>query len=246
MSDGGISVLKFGSSILRTEEDLPTVVEEVRCWLKGSARVIAVVSAFGDTTETLFELCRKYGEPSNEEAQAALVATGEQVSAALVALALSKAGIEARVLDPAEIDLRAHGLPLDAQLSGVDAEVIRRALTECRAGVIPGFIARTSRRSSVLLGRGGSDLTALFLAHGLSAGHCRLIKDVDGLYESDPKASNGDKPRRYTHLGWDEALRLDGAVVQRKALKFAADNKLAFEVAALGSASGTWVGEKRV
>jgi len=158
--EGGISVLKFGSSILRTEEDLPTVVEEVRFWLNGGGHVIAVVSALGNTTETLFERCRRYGDPSNEEALAALVATGEQVSAALVALALSKAGIEARVLDPVEIELRAYGVPLDARLSGVNAEVIREALTECRAVVIPGFIARTSRGSSALLGRGGSDLTA--------------------------------------------------------------------------------------
>jgi len=243
--EGGISVLKFGSSILRTEEDLPTVVEEIRFWLNGGERVIAVVSALGDTTETLFERCRKYGDPSNEEALAALVATGEQGSAALVALALSKAGIEARVLDPVEIELRAYGIPLDARLSGVNAEVIRAALTECRAVVIPGFIARTSRGSSALLGRGGSDLTALFLAHALSARRCRLIKDVDGLYESDPKASYADRPKRYEHLRWDEALALESGVVQPKALKFAADNKLSFEVTALGGASGTWVGEKR-
>jgi len=242
--EGGISVLKFGSSVLRTEEDLPAVVEELRFWLDRGGRVIAVVSALGDTTDTLFEQCRKYGDPSNEEALATLVATGEQGSAALVALALSKAGIEARVLDAAEIELRADGVPLDARLSGVNVEVIQRALAECRAVVIPGFIARTSRGSNALLGRGGSDLTALFLAHALSAGRCRLIKDVDGLYKSDPKASHADRPKRYEHLRWDEALALEGGVVQHKALKFAADNKLSFEVTALGGASGTWVGEK--
>ncbi len=162
-----------------------------------------------------------------------------------IALALSKAGIQARVLDPVEIELRAYGIPLDARLSGVNAEVIRAALTECRAVVVPGFIARTSRGSSALLGRGGSDLTALFLAHALSARRCRLIKDVDALYESDPKASYADRPKRYEHLRWDEALALESGVVQQKALKFAADNKLSFEVTALGGTSGTWVGEKR-
>ena len=86
---------------------------------------------------------------------------------------------------------------------------------------------------------------ALFLVHALSARRCRLIKDVDGLYESDPKASYTDRPKRYEHLRWDEALALESGVVQHKALKFAADNKLSFEVTALGGASGTWVGEKR-
>ena len=88
-------------------------------------------------------------------------------------------------------------------------------------------------------------MTALFLAHALSAKRCRLIKDVDGLYESDPKASYVDRPKRYEYLRWDEALALEGGVVQYKALRFAAENKLSFEVTALGGASGTWVGEKR-
>src|SRR5258708_8938174 len=111
--------------------------------------------------------------------------------------------------------------------------------TEWRGVVNPGFIARTSRGSSVLLGRGGSDLTALFLAHALSARRCRLIKDVDGLYESDPKASYADRPKRYEHLRWDEALALESGVVQHKALKFAADNKLSFEVTPLGASIRT-------
>jgi len=246
---GLVAVLKFGSSILRTEEDLPRVVEEIRFWTKGGARVVAVVSAFGNTTEALFDLGRKYGDGSNEEAMAALVVTGEQAAAGLLALALASAGVRSRLLDPVEIRLRAAGVPLDARLCGVNAEEIRRALAECPAVVIPGFIGRTARGSLALLGRGGSDLTALFLAGALGADRCRLVKDVDGIYASDrkasPEATHGAVPNRYEHLDWEEALGLDGGVVQPKALRFAAENRVSVEVAALGRARGTTVGKTR-
>ena len=96
----------------------------------------------------------------------------------------------------------------------------------------------------VLLGRGGSDLTALFLAHELRASRCRLVKDVDGLYASDPKSGDGVRPERYERLGWEEALGLRSGVVQVKALEFARENRLRFEVAAVGRAEGTVVGEE--
>jgi len=110
--------------------------------------------------------------------------------------------------------------------------------------VVPGFIARTARGETVLLGRGGSDLTALFLAHELRASRCRLVKDVDGLYASDPKSVIGTRPERYERLGWEDALNLRGEVVQMKALEFARENRLRFEVAAVGRAEGTVVGEE--
>jgi len=140
--------------------------------------------------------------------------------------------------------LIAEGAPFDARLSGVSAERIWSAFTESDVVVVPGFIARTAKGSMVLLGRGGSDLTALFLAHELRASRCRLVKDVDGLYASDPKSVVGARPERYEHLGWEEALGLRGEVVQVKALEFARENRLRFEVAALGRAEGTVVGEE--
>ena len=87
-------------------------------------------------------------------------------------------------------------------------------------------------------------MTALFLAHELHASRCRLVKDVDGLYASDPKSVIGAGPERYERLGWEEALGLRSGVVQVKALEFARENWLRFEVAAVGRAEGTVVGEE--
>jgi homoserine dehydrogenase len=243
MFRNGLTVVKFGSSVLRGEEDLTVVVEEIARWLTSEQYVLAVVSAFGDTTEKLFKRASAYGEPTNKEAVARLVATGEEEAAALLVLALAKAGIEAKLLGPEQIRLFAEGSPLDAKLSGVSAEGIWSAFSESEVVAVPGFIARTARGSTVLLGRGGSDLTALFLAHELRASRCRLVKDVDGLYASDPKFVVGAHPERYERLGCEEALGLRGKVVQVKALEFARENRLRFEVAAVGRAEGTVVGE---
>ncbi len=244
MFRNGLAVVKFGSSVLRREEDLPVVVEEIARWLSSEQYVLAVVSAFGNTTEELFKRASAYGEPTNPEAVARLVATGEEVSAALLALALGRAGIGAMLLGPEQIRLIAEGTPLDARLCGVRVDHIWSAFTESDVVVVPGFIARTAKGSTVLLGRGGSDLTALFLAHEVRASRCRLVKDVDGLYASDPKSVIGARPKRYERLGWEEALGLRGEVVQVKALEFARENRVRFEVAAVGRAEGTAVGEE--
>ncbi len=244
MFRNGLTVVKFGSSVLRGEEELPVVVEEIARWLGREQFVLAVVSALGNTTEELFKRASAYGEPTNEEAVARLVATGEESAAALLALALGRAGIGAKVLGAEQIRLIAEGTPLDARLCAVSAERIWTAFTESDVVVVPGFIARTAKGSTVLLGRGGSDLTALFLAHELRASRCRLVKDVDGLYASDPKSMIGVRPERYERLGWEEALGLRGKVVQVKALEFARENRLRFEVAAMGRAEGTVVGEE--
>lgn len=234
--------MKFGSSVLRQEGDLPTVVREIRRWLDGLSRVVAVVSAIGNTTDILFNQANRYGDSPSEEAVAALVATGETASAALLALALHSDGIPATILDPKRIGLQAEGSLLDSILREVDVKCLRRGLTDSNVVVVPGFIALDADGRTALLGRGGSDLTALFLAQKLGASHCRLIKDVDGLYEADPNAGNGSHPRRFQTVHWLDALRLDGGIVQHKAMQFAADHRLSFEVAALAGRDATTVG----
>jgi homoserine dehydrogenase len=240
----GITVVKFGSSVLREETDSPVVVEEIARWVGSEQNVLAVVSAFGNTTDDLFRKANSFGELTNQEAVARLVATGEETSAALLALALGGEGIRSKVLGPDQMGLIAKGEPLDARLVAVSAEQIWFAFTESDVVVVPGFIARTAHGSVVLLGRGGSDLTAVFLAHELRASRCGLIKDAEGLYTSDPNSDDGIRPERYERLDWEKALGLRGGVVQVKALEFARVNRLKFEVAAVGSSEGTVVGDE--
>ena len=106
---------------------------------------------------------------------------------------------------------------------------------------MPGYIGCTAGGRTSLLGRGGSDLTALFIAHEVNAGLCRLIKDVDGLYECDPAESIA-RPVRYRTIRWDEALALGGNIIQPKAIQYSQSHQLSFEVAALNSSLPTIVG----
>ena len=123
------------------------------------------------------------------------------------------------------------------------------SLPRCIAGlartglaVVPGFVAVDASGNTVLLGRGGSDLTALFLAQRLRAS-CRLVKDVDGLFAVDPVRSRG--ARRVATADYRELLALGGRLVQQKAVSFAAQHDLGFEIGALGSDAATRIGPLR-
>jgi homoserine dehydrogenase len=117
-----------------------------------------------------------------------------------------------------------------------------RLLTEARRGVVvlPGFVGRGEHGDTTLLGRGGSDFTAVFLAQQLNA-RCVLLKDVDGLYTSDP-ASATVRASRFSEVSYDTAIRLGGSVVQQKAVRFAAAHKLRFAITSIGAISETQVG----
>jgi homoserine dehydrogenase len=241
MQDPAITVLKFGSSVLRHERDLGRVVHEIYRWIRKGERVIAVVSAFAGVTDQLIEKSLEFGARPEEQATAALVATGEATAAALLALALDRAGIPAAVLDPAEIGLVTAGGIADAEIAACNGARLLARLDQVPVVVVPGFVGRSSDGQVTLLGRGGSDLTALFLAQHLKTRRCRLIKDVDGLYESDP-ALDGPPPARYRTVHWKHAQELDGRIVQKKAIHFAEKHRLSFEVAALQSDTPTLVG----
>jgi homoserine dehydrogenase len=231
-------VLKFGSSVLRTAADLPWVVQAIYAHVRRGERVVAVVSAFAGVTDALYSRAREQG--SDEHATAALVSTGEHESAALLALALDRCGVPARLLAPYAVNLRTRGAPLDAEPADVDVDAFHRALAATPVAVVPGFCGLDDDGHVALLGRGGSDLTALFLADRLDA-RCVLVKDVDGLYERDP-ALPGPPPARFARLTWEDALRVGGKVVQPKTLRTARLHGRTLEIRAIGAPGGTLVG----
>jgi homoserine dehydrogenase len=237
-----IIVLKFGSSVLRSEDELPRAVAEIARHRDLGRSVIAVVSAIGTTTDVLLEKAHRISRRPEPSALALMVATGEDVAAAFLTMALENAELPVALMEPVGIGLRCDGDPLDAVPCGLDTELVRRAIGGGRVGVVPGFYGRGPDGKIYLLGRGGSDLTALHLAHSLGAA-CRLLKDVDGVYDGDPGHPSGrPSARRYTQLSYDDALALRAKVVQEKALRFAREHGLAFEVAAPGAERATRIG----
>lgn len=240
MSDR-IIVLKFGGSVLRDRAALGPAVREVYRWVRGGARVVAVVSAFEGVTDALLREAEGVCPEPAHGPTATLLATGELTTAALLGLALVRAGIGAAVLTPQEIGLRVEGDALDAEPVGVDTAAIRARLAEAPVAVVPGFIGVDRGGALRTLGRGGSDLSAIYLAHALRAAGCRLVKDVAGLYERDPKGP-GPSPRFFERIGYAGALGLDGGIVQHKAVRFAERLGVAFGVGELHAEGGTEVG----
>ncbi len=240
MSSQRIRVLKFGSSVLASRGDVSRALHEIYGELREGNRVVAVVSALGQTTERLLANARKFGKRPDPAALALLLSTGETQSVALLALALERAGISCSVLDPAQLGLRSLGDLLDAEPTRFDEAILRAALAEKSVVVVPGFVGRDECGRTTLFGRGGSDLSALFLAQRLGAS-CRLVKDVAGVFDRDP-ALNGAAARRFGVLAWEDALSVGGGIVQEKALRFAREQHFEFEVGALGSAESTLVG----
>ena len=241
MTHHPLVVLKFGSSVLGTERDYAAAVAGIQRHLQRGERVLAVVSALKGATDRLLADAHFFGPEPEPAATASLLATGESASAARLALALDAGGVETALLDPGAIGLTTQGPLLDADPVAVNGDAVRRALEHSGAAVVAGFYGRDSAGGYALFGRGGSDLTALFLAHRLGARTCRLVKDVEGVYEHDPGASRR-APRRYEQLSWDDALKLGSRVVQPKTLHYARRERIEFDVGKVGSAVGTHVG----
>ena len=235
-----IVVLKFGSSVLQSEADLPTAVHEIYRWRNEGHQVVAVVSAFGNTTDNLTRQAHAVCHQPDDLLLAALLATGEAASSALLGLALNRAGIPTTVLDAQQAGLCTAGPTLNSDLIAVDAANVFESL---RSGVVvlPGFVGRGQRGETTLLGRGGSDLTTVFLAQQLG-GDCCLVKDVDGLYTCDPNSPAGSNARRFARISYETAAKVGGSVVQPKTIEFAEAYRLRIIVAAIGSNNGTEVG----
>lgn len=242
VAGSGVVVLKFGGSVLTCERDVAVVAREIERRIALGQKVVAVVSALDGTTDRLISQAAHFGPAPDEAATALLLSTGELASAALLGLALAQQGTRAQVFTAGQVSLLTAGEPQDSLAIWVDRDLILSRLKHVDAVVVPGFVGVDEFGATTLLGRGGSDLTALFLAKNLSAA-CRLVKDVEGLYDRDP-AKNANA-RRYAAASYGTALKLSGtvgAIVQSKAVNYAKEHGLKFEVGAIGRVEATIVG----
>jgi homoserine dehydrogenase len=234
-----VEVLKFGSSVLRSPADLHVAVDEIyRRWRSGR-RVIAVVSAFEGVTDALMADVADIVGTECPEAMAAYVATGEERTAALLQGSLHQYGLPSRLVSPREIGLVAEGPHLESMPIRADAIALERLLDLHAILVLPGFYGVDAEGNISLFGRGGSDLSALFLAAVLGA-QGRLLKDVRGVFDADPASAT--VAHRYSALSWTRAIEVSGPLIQKKALQEALDRGLAFEVGRPNEAACTRVG----
>lgn len=235
-----VIVLKFGSSVLRDTDDLATAVTEIYRHVRHGRKVVAVVSAFEGETDALYAQAASLGAGAESRHAPRLIALGEERSAALLAIACEGTGLDARIAGARQISLHAGGPVDDAHPESADVEALRYEIDRHEVVIVPGFVALGETGEPVLLGRGGTDLTAVFLAHALGLDGVTLVKDVDGVYDRDP-AEAGAVARRYDRLSWDEARSVAGKLVQPKSIDFAAARETAIHVVRANAASGTTV-----
>jgi len=234
-----ICVLKFGSSVLGAESDYPAAALEIYRHVRDGEKVVAVVSALAGETDRLLDQAARVGGEAQDALVARVARVGELHSAALMALALGRIGVRACAPDPHEMGLVADGPPLDSNLVDLDAEAVLARLAEHDVVVVPGFTAGHAEHGVVTLGRGGTDLSAVFFAARLDAHRVRLIKDVDGVYAEDP--ARNPHAERYAELGYEAAAEASAGLIQPKAIHAAQSEDVLIEVASIGALEATTI-----
>lgn len=230
-------VLKFGSSVLRTIDDLRAVAGEIYRQRRNGNRIIAVVSALEGETDRLFLEAERACDGASCSGAAELVSLGEDRTAALLRIACERIGIESAICRAEELGLRTEGEELDSTFVSFAPFVLLRKLEAKGVVIVPGFVGSNDAGERSLLGRGGSDFTAAILGGELGAKTIRLYKDVDGVFDQDPALV--PSARKFEEISYDNALRVAGTLVHSKAVEFAAQRGLPIEVEAIGSSTPT-------
>ena len=251
--DDSLIVVKFGGAALATHARVRAAAARVRSLRDAGHALVVVASARGDTTDRLL---RDIGavDPSVQIATREgdrVLATGEALSAALLASALVAVGVPAESVGPEDAVLVAEGPYGRASLRELRPGRIEQLLARGVIPVVPGFQGIRADGELVTLGRGGSDVTAVFLASELNARECHLVKDVDGIYDRDPALAA--EASKFDHLSFDRlvALTESGAcVVHSDAALRAKQDTVLLRVyrydAAVARPSGTRVGAEVV
>lgn len=201
-----LTIQKFGGSSLADAQKLRAAACDAAQKLRDGGQLVIVVSARGSTTDALIAEAGAIDSNAGARELDALLSTGEQSSAALMAMQLSAMGIASVSLTGQQAGIKtdlSHG---DARITGIDTCRIMRELGEGKTVVVAGFQGVNSREDITTLGRGGSDTTAVELAAALGADKCEICSDVDGIYTADPRLVTG--ARRLERIDYRDMLLL--------------------------------------
>ncbi len=216
-------VQKYGGSSVGSVARIHAVATQIDALAGKGHQVAVVVSAMGDTTDRLVELAREVcPEPDARELDA-LLATGEMVSTALVAMALNQLGRKARSWNALQLPIETTAHAGRARIERVEATGLKKDLAGGVVPVVAGFQGRAEGGDLTTIGRGGSDTTAVALAVVLEADECQILTDVDGVYTTDPRMV--PEARRLPCVSFEEMLELAGQgsrVLHLRSVEFAA------------------------
>ncbi|MDD5270104.1 MAG: aspartate kinase [Candidatus Omnitrophica bacterium] len=204
---GSLIVQKYGGSSVANPERIKKVAQRVARYKKRGHDVVVVVSALGDTTDELIELASKVTDDPSERETDMLISTGEQISCALLAMAIQELNVPSISFTGAQVGIITDTTHTKARILDISAsDRIKEQLKEGKVVVVAGFQGISIKKEITTLGRGGSDLTAVALAKALGAKICEIYTDVDGVYTADPRIVRDAK--KISMISYDEMLEL--------------------------------------
>ncbi len=241
-----IIVMKFGGTSVGDTDKIIRVAQRIINAKESGKSVVVVVSAMGHTTDELIELAKKVTKNPDRREMDMLLSTGEQVSIALVCMAIKEEGYNSISLTGSQAGILTDNVYTNAKILNINTSRILRELKKGKIVIVAGFQGITSTGDISTLGRGGSDTTALALAAALNAKYCEIYTDVDGVYTTDPNIV--PEAKKIKTLSYEEMLELasSGAkVLHLRAVEFANKHNVVIHVrSSFNDSEGTWVMEE--
>lgn len=215
-------VQKYGGSSVANPERIKNVARRVVRYRKKRYDLVIVVSALGDTTDELIGLASRISASPPEREIDMLLSTGEQISVALLAMAIHKLGYKAISLTGSQVGIITDASHTKARIVNISQDKIRQELKKGNIVIVAGFQGMTPDRDITTLGRGGSDLTAVALAKILNADECEIYTDVEGVFTTDPRIE--PRAKKISRITYDEMLEmasLGAQVMQARSIEVA-------------------------
>ena len=239
-------VKKFGGTSVANAERIEAVADLVAKSVEDGNEVVVVLSAMGKSTDELIKLSKEINPNPDLREYDALVSTGEQISVALLAMALQKRNIKGKSFTAYQLGIRTNSMYSRARILDVQVEKIKEEISNGVVPVITGFQGMNDEGDITTLGRGGSDTTGVALAVALEASECQIYTDVDGVFTTDPRLY--DKARLLKKVTFEEMLELSsmGAkVLQLRAVEYASKYQMPIRVlSSFNAGEGTLIEEE--
>lgn len=239
-----IVVQKFGGSAVESTQKLFNICKYITEEYDNSNKVVVIVSAQGNTTDNLIREAKEINENIDKRELDVLMSVGEQITIAKLAMCLKTLGYNAISLTGWQIPIKTNNTYGNSDIKKINLDRIVKELNSNKIVIIAGFQGITEENDITTLGRGGSDTTAVAIAAALGASKCDIYKDVDGVYNLDPKTNK--EVFKYETISYDEMLSLanNGAkVLHNKSVKIAKKFKIPIHIKSIydENSSGTYI-----
>lgn len=236
-------VQKFGGTSVATAERIESVADKISGFHNRGNNIVVVVSAMSGETNRLIELANRIDKTASSREMDVLLSTGEQVTVALLCIALHKRGCKAKSYVGSQVPILTDNAYSKARILDIESSLLQKDLAKGQVIVVAGFQGIDDQGNITTLGRGGSDTTAVALAVALKAEECQIYTDVDGVYTTDPRVV--ENARRLDSITFEEMLEMasqGSKVLQIRAVEFAGKYKIPLRVlSTFNEGSGTLI-----